>query len=138
MTYHRPAKECYSCSEIKPAKEFDKHQRSCRDCKVSNTRTCKVCNQKKNLEEFRSKSYYTCLACSSDYNKEWYEENRIRETKYGLKPFDIPRMLLEQMYECMICSADIYEDTCHVDHYHDTGEVRALLCVNCNVGLGKF
>jgi hypothetical protein len=44
-------------------------------------------------------------------------------------------MLAEQGGLCAICKA---APAVHVDHDHATGAVRALLCFNCNGGLGQF
>ena len=44
-------------------------------------------------------------------------------------------MLKEQGGMCAICRTTPAE---HVDHDHETGALRALLCFNCNGGLGQF
>ena len=44
-------------------------------------------------------------------------------------------MLEGQGGVCAICRA---APAAHVDHDHSTGAVRALLCFNCNGGLGQF
>jgi len=44
-------------------------------------------------------------------------------------------MLADQGGSCAICRT---APAVHVDHDHETGAVRALLCFNCNGGLGQF
>jgi hypothetical protein len=52
--------------------------------------------------------------------------------------------LAEQEGQCVICSAPPDPNgikaaaRLHVDHDHETGAVRELLCVRCNQGLGYF
>ncbi len=65
-----------------------------------------------------------------------------RMRKYGITANDYHRILEEQGGGCAICgvknSGDRKESRLHVDHCHDTGKVRGVLCSNCNLGIGKF
>ena len=45
-------------------------------------------------------------------------------------------MLEEQGGVCAICGGDENGRTLAVDHDHQTGQIRGLLCSKCNVAIG--
>jgi hypothetical protein len=55
--------------------------------------------------------------------------------RYGITAEQADVMLAQQGGLCAICRRAPAE---HVDHDHATGQVRQLLCFNCNGGLGQF
>jgi hypothetical protein len=55
--------------------------------------------------------------------------------RYGISAAEADVMLAAQLGLCAICHE---APAAHVDHDHETGAVRALLCFNCNGGLGQF
>lgn len=85
------------------------------------------------------------------YEKEYYHKKnkekkieqvtRWRRSKlYGLSKEDYDRVLQNQKFCCKICGTH-QEEThkgLHVDHCHEEGNVRGLLCYKCNTGLGQF
>lgn len=56
--------------------------------------------------------------------------------KYGIDQYDYAQMWEEQDGRCRICSKYCPGNKMVVDHDHDTGEVRGLLCSKCNSGIG--
>ena len=91
------------------------------------------------------------------YGKAWYAENPEkmaaykkayyatqngkkvnRESKwrqYGIKDMTVElyeKMLKEQNGKCFICGSLSNGRNLDVDHSHETGEVRGLLCAQCN------
>lgn len=65
-----------------------------------------------------------------------------RLKKYGITPDEYRRILNDQNEGCAICgsrdSGCSKRERLHVDHCHESGKVRGLLCTNCNQGIGKF
>ena len=57
---------------------------------------------------------------------------------YGTTVEDYDAMFEQQGGVCGICHHPQESKKLAVDHCHETGKVRGLLCENCNTGLGKF
>jgi hypothetical protein len=64
---------------------------------------------------------------------------RVRsEERLGLKPGDYERMLARQGGACAICGSPPGKHRLAIDHNHETGKVRGLLCIRCNTALGSL
>lgn len=98
---------------------------------------CRVCGETKELDQFHRHRGYSngrdrrCIICACEQK---------RRDRYGLEPKDYLKLLYSQNSECGICRTphDELEHGLAVDHDHVTGQVRLLLCPNCNTGLGLF
>lgn len=81
---------------------------------------------------------------------EYYLENRMKfkdtalQKKYGITLAQFNTMFLAQDCKCKICRTELEQFSEKgskrpvVDHCHTTGEVRGILCGECNRGLGLF
>lgn len=128
-------KKCPRCKTEKAASEFWVRRTRKGDQLASR---CKVCSTEANREWRRS---------NPDYEKRRYQETKVytREKhlkrKYGVDFEQYDKMLANQGGICAICGkleSDENHGVLHVDHCHESGLVRGLLCRNCNHVLGLF
>lgn len=62
--------------------------------------------------------------------RDWF-----RKSRYGITREEWDALFEAQGGRCAICGM---EKKLHVDHCHETGKVRGLLCIGCNTSLGKL
>jgi hypothetical protein len=65
----------------------------------------------------------------------------MRTYRYGLTEQMYADMLAAQGDACAVCRSDRWpgqHNVPHVDHDHDTGKVRGLLCGKCNLAIGQM
>ena len=71
-----------------------------------------------------------------------YNRARTREVtllKYNLTKEQFDNMFVDQSGLCAICRRPPSDEkNLSVDHNHETGEVRGLLCTSCNIGVGSL
>jgi hypothetical protein len=81
--------------------------------------------------------------CSLNCRKDSHGDNHYMR-KYGISIKWVQDQLDKQAWKCAICREFGFKmrgdhvSGLNVDHCHTTGKVRALLCHNCNRGLGLF
>ena len=110
------SKWCPDCGEVQPLAAFGRNAAA----RTGINSYCKPCH---NARTRRSKE--------SIGGERTYHLRR----RYGITAEEADAMLASQGGKCAICRS---APAVHVDHDHDTGAVRALLCFNCNGGLGQF
>jgi len=67
-----------------------------------------------------------------------YRRDVQLKSLYGITQADYDRLLALQYGRCAICGTTKpgTRGTWRVDHDHETGQVRGLLCDRCNLGIG--
>lgn len=83
---------------------------------------------------------------SKAYAARYYQDNKAKfddyakksnlKRKYGLSVDEYNAMVEEQQNRCAICQTEGVKLA--VDHCHETGRVRGLLCRGCNSGIGQL
>ena len=123
------------------------------------TRVCKTCSEEKSFEDFpKSKMYKDgirphCIDCRRIYevnnfhkhkHKRPYDYLKDKDKKlqraFGISYEEYLMMLEAQQGGCAICGTTSTgkRKAFAVDHNHETGKVRGLLCGNCNTGIGNL
>lgn len=103
----------------------------------------------KKCKRYRKENSVKIRVYNKRYSKDHPEINcisatRYRLKKYGITPEDYDAMYVRQEGKCAICrqpeTNKLKGSTARlsVDHNHQTGKIRGLLCNLCNTGLGKF
>ena len=110
-------KRCADCKQYKPVTEFPRNKNS----KDGFHSYCKACNNARTYE-----SRQRLHGGSRHYHL---------KHRYGISADEFNELVRQQGGVCAICGRP---DPEHVDHDHETGAVRGILCFNCNGGLGQF
>ena len=127
-------KTCTKCKREKPLIEFysddratDKLMSACRDCHMKLTNTYAQTEKGKVVGQRARNKRRKTKGTRQDQLK----------YRYGITQDDYNQKFNEQKGCCAICGkhqSEFKRRLC-VDHNHKTGNVRGLLCINCNRNL---
>lgn len=118
---------------------------------MSVLKVCTWCKEEKSIDDFNkggSRSGYQarCKPCrkatrgkASETSTKNYRNHQLQQ-RYGITAEQYDVLLVAQDYRCAICGQhqDDLTRQLAVDHDHQTGAVRGLLCRGCNTGIGNL
>ena len=108
-------------------------------------RVCYLCGVEKPIEKFGKKKKFAMgydYECRDCHNQKARQKNI--ETNFGITMTEFGAMEKAQGGGCAICGRQERRTRrgrlarLAVDHDHETGEVRGLLCARCNAAIGLF
>ncbi len=105
---------------------------------------CKSCRKEKQLEyKKRPENLEKIRAWNRKSKKKNYRYGRSKmlESKYGITQDQFEQISEAQNHKCALCffpASEMRHKKLCVDHCHETGRVRGLLCHPCNTLLGRI
>lgn len=129
------SKRCPKCEEEKPVEEFSPRR------KGGQLRQpyCKPCSRSVNRDNYR-RNGNNWVETRKRYEKTGKGKSRHYKHKYGINEKEYRDLVDLFGGQCGICGKTEKEEgkRLSVDHCHTTGEVRGILCMDCNVSLGRM
>ena len=101
-------------------------------------RICGRCNEFKPNDRFYQ---FKTTAKGSRFCLDGCARANFRERLYGIPKGTIDEALKQFGGKCGICGATESsggKKELHIDHCHESGKIRGLLCNHCNLGIGHF
>ncbi len=125
---------CLDCGVEKQITDFWKRGSPRKDGTYAYRAYCKECGTDKRLDIYHNQG-------GKQKQKQRSFKNNLK--KYGITPETYQELFNLQEGKCAICfSSEVSvarrSYNLFVDHDHETGKVRGLLCHHCNTGLGHF
>lgn len=148
-------KQCIKCKLFKPKDSFYKQKTECRTCasiyqksyrlspKGQKTQKYYYLKHKDKIDQ-AAKNRVKRLKGTIHYELARKLTNRKEKLKsrFKITVEEYDKLLKEQGNKCQICKTETTNNKRFkrlvIDHDHNTGFIRGLLCHTCNSGLGSF
>lgn len=115
-------KVCITCKERLPKSEFHLCRRQ------GHQSRCKSCRKRWSAEKYKA-----------DPELRERRRNGHYISRYGMTYDEVLALRERQDCKCAICREELAGGRQeHVDHCHESGVVRGILCSECNTGIGKL
>jgi hypothetical protein len=112
--------QCSKCKHVKPINAFNKDKHT----KSGLAAYCKKCSGEKSSTRYHE-------------NPDKHYNSRVKHD-FGMDLNGYTKLLDSQDGGCAICSKPPMKQRLSIDHDHNTGKIRGLLCTSCNLALGYF
>jgi hypothetical protein len=131
-------KKCSTCKIVKTLDNFTKKTSSpdglqyrCKSCFSLSSGAHYI--ERNKDPEFRKKQSKKTASIHKKNPNHYKNLHLLRS--YGISLDEFKDMLIKQHNKCGICRDELIKPV--VDHCHETGKVRKLLCYKCNILLGQ-
>lgn len=127
-------KQCSSCGKEKQEKDF--YAGPPVGGVPRSMSRCKVCHNARRTKDRARAQQKDPSGYAEKQRLQW---RRWHLNRYGLTLADFDDLLARQGCRCGCCGTEEPEYRgWQVDHDHDTGKIRGILCSACNTGIGKL